>query len=49
MMPLLMVYAAHAVTGGRGLFENLGRGARLSVVAFVLILSGICVSYFVSN
>jgi hypothetical protein len=45
-MPLVMVYAAHAVLGGRALLAGLGRGERLAASAAALFVAGVCVSYF---
>jgi 4-amino-4-deoxy-L-arabinose transferase-like glycosyltransferase len=47
-LPLLCIYASHALLSGRELPTRLGRGGTLGALAFLLFLFGVCVPYYLA-
>ena len=45
-MPILMVYAGHALTSPRSLAANASRRSAIAAVVVLLFFLGVCVPYF---
>ncbi len=49
LMPLLLVYAAHAMRSGRAVFAELRGGRAWGVAVALLVLYGLCLPYFAAD